>query len=331
VLGFCVAAFITVPRIAHAQNEALIQEAEGRFKEGLRLQDAGDAEGARRSFAQAYGVLKRPNLLLNLAQAEQLTGHLVEAITHYKTFAADRSVTPADRETARQRTAELDAQVGHIRIDSPSGAEVSIDGQPLPGRAPLGDPLDVSPGPHSVEARLGDRKKSVSVSSDAGQTATASIDLGSPSAPVVAVPLPVKAEWWGTPVKAGPSSEKVTTILTLGVGVAAGLVVGITMQVAAGAQASSIVKLQNGGDPGGPCTGVMQMPGSQCAQLAIAENQEATDENIRTGALVGAAVCAAAAAVVWLAWPDAKRIQNGWHVVPLVAPGAAGVGFVTTL
>jgi hypothetical protein len=185
---------------------------------------------------------------------------------------------------AGPRIARAQPQVVHIRIDAPSGAIVSIDGQPLPDKAPLNDP---------------------------------------PPAPVVVVPLPARAEaeWWGrsVPMQAGPSSEKVTTMLTLGVGVVAGLALGISWHVAAGVQASSIVKLQNGENPGGP------------AQIASAENQEATDENIRTGALIGAGVCAAAAAVVWLVWPDPKGVQSSRHVLPLVAPGMAGIGFVTAL
>src|ERR1700733_5199048 len=96
-LGVAVAAVAIAPRTVWAQTQTESQEAEARFKEGLRHHDTGDEEGARLSFLEAYSVLKRPNLLFNLARAEQLTGRFVDAISHYKAFAADSTVDPADR------------------------------------------------------------------------------------------------------------------------------------------------------------------------------------------------------------------------------------------
>src|ERR1700677_4063020 len=101
---------MAAPPRALAQTEQATKEAaESQFKEGLRRLDAGDEEGARRSFFSAYGVLRDPSILFNLASAEQLTGHPVEALQHYKLFVADRTVAGGDRETALERIVELTA------------------------------------------------------------------------------------------------------------------------------------------------------------------------------------------------------------------------------
>src|SRR5580704_986921 len=158
IVALLAAAILASPG-ALAQTELATKEAESRFKEGLAHHDAGDEEGARLSFLQAFSVLKRPNILFNLARAEQLTGHPVDAIGHYKLFVADNTVTGVDRETARKRILELSALVGHVIIEAPSGADLWIDGQMLPRKAPLGEPADVSAGMHTVQARLEDQTK----------------------------------------------------------------------------------------------------------------------------------------------------------------------------
>src|SRR5580698_7278112 len=70
---------IAAPPRALAQTDHATKEAtESQLKEGL--QD--------------------PSMLFNLAKAEELTGHLAEALQHYKLFVADRTVAGGDRETA---------------------------------------------------------------------------------------------------------------------------------------------------------------------------------------------------------------------------------------
>ena len=72
--------------VARADDTAVV-EAQARFAEGLELADAGKHEPARLKFQQAWAVFKAPAVLYNLARSEQLTGHDLEALEHFKLFA----------------------------------------------------------------------------------------------------------------------------------------------------------------------------------------------------------------------------------------------------
>lgn len=70
------------------------REAEARFQEGLARVKSHDFEAARVSFAQAYAVLHRPQILWNLALAEEKTARVVEALQHFRAVADDASAGP---------------------------------------------------------------------------------------------------------------------------------------------------------------------------------------------------------------------------------------------
>src|SRR4051812_24493479 len=100
VLGMVVGMALLVPAAARAQPpsskpaqpaapspaDTPLAEARARFNEGIILADAGNHEGARLKFNQAWGLLKSPAVLYNLARAEQLSGHPLEALEHYRLF-----------------------------------------------------------------------------------------------------------------------------------------------------------------------------------------------------------------------------------------------------
>jgi hypothetical protein len=326
-------ATLTAP--AYGQSDVATKEAEARFKEGLKRHDAGDEEGARLSFLEAFSVLKRPNILFNLARAEQLTGHWVDALTHYKLFVADNNVTGADRETARKRIAELTPLVGHVTVIAPSGADLWIDGQMLPRKAPLSEPADVSAGMHTVQARVGDQTKSVGISCQAGQTVTAKIDIEITGTPVVVVPMPGEG---GMPTPPPPPAEtphqykevtpgaKVATVVVLGVAAVGLLGAGIGLEAAASSANSTASTdrsaIQKGSSSTSQCLNAAT-PG--CSQLASEASSHVTDSNIATGMFVGAGALAAAAVITWIAWP--KKTVETARVTPLVSPTMAGFGF----
>jgi len=126
------------------------------------------------------------------------------------------------------------------------------------------------------------------------------------------------------PVRYGASGEKIATTVVLGVAAVAAIGVGAGMQLAAAGEGNNVTTDQAGGNASSCLT-----PGTRCTQLSNATNAEVMDENARNGALIGAGVLAAAALVVWVAWPNSRVIESGPHVVPLVSPGVAGLGFVT--
>ena len=80
-------------------------------EEGLELADAGKHEPARLKFQQAWAVFKAPAVLYNLARTEQLTGHDLVALEHFKLFlkvgASDSKITDAMRDKAKQNVTEL--------------------------------------------------------------------------------------------------------------------------------------------------------------------------------------------------------------------------------
>jgi hypothetical protein len=317
-----------------AQTADAVKEAESRFKEGLKRHDAGDEEGARLSFLQAFSVLKRANILFNLARAEQLTNHPVDAIGHYKLYVADSTVTAVDREAARKRIVELSALVGHIVIDAPSGADLWIDGQMLPRKAPLGEPADAAGGMHTVQARSGDQTKTATVACSPGQTVTVKIEIEViPGTPLVVVPMPGEGEPSPAPL---PTQEKpfhyetqgakVVTMIALGAG-AVGLLAGGIGLEAAGSSASSTgttdrAALQKGGTSTSVCTGSTSMA---CSNLASENASASSDRNAAVGLFVGVGVVAAALGVTFAVWPKTKVFDG--QVSALVSPTMKGLTF----
>ncbi len=334
LLGLAIAC--TSPRLARAQSETETQEAEARFTEGLREHDLGNEEASRLKFVEAYSVLKRPNLLLNLARAEHLTGHFVEAITHYKAFVANSASDAADRETARKRIVELNALVGHILIDAPRGADVSIDGQPLPGKTPFAEPADVSAGPHTVQAQLGSQAKMTGVSCVAGQTVTAKIEIDVGAVPLPSVVAPtsgpggLEPEESRAPVRHVASGGKIATTVVLGVAAVAAVGVGVGMQLDATSKSNALnaddaaIEGLNG-NPASFCANQSQH--SPCPDKATQANALKTDENVRTGAFIGAGALALAGMLAWVVWPNDKAVA-ATRFVPMISPQVAGLEWV---
>src|SRR5690606_21392285 len=136
--------------------------------------------------------------LFNLARAEQLTGRDLEAYDHYRQFLAfgdDPKVGEAQRERAREHVAELEKKLGHIDVEAPAAARVTVDGKPVEDRAQT---VTVVPGRHVVEATLGDKVKSTSVESAAGATVKATLafesDPGDSSITGSATPPPTEGD-----------------------------------------------------------------------------------------------------------------------------------------
>ena len=170
-LTLALASVPLLPSVARA-DDAAVAEAKKRFDEGLELADTGKHEPARLKFQQAWSVFKAPAVLYNLARSEQLTGHELEALEHFKLFlkvaATDVKVTDAMREKARQNVIELSPKVGQVDIDVPPNARVSVDGKPL-DETPK-EPVPVQPGRHRIEATFEGKVKSVSVECAAGES-----------------------------------------------------------------------------------------------------------------------------------------------------------------
>lgn len=196
---------VLAPARALAQEDpAVTAEARKRFQEGVKLFDEKKYELARAAFLQAYALKKHPDVLLNLAQAELVSGKPFEAAGHFKEFLRDpATASHAKRPEAEKGLADARARIGRIQIAvDVADAEVFLDGKKV-GTSPFGEPLDVAPGPHVVEAKKGDKTGSQGVLAAEGKITMAQFNLGGGGA-VAPVPVPTPA---GEPKKDPPATE----------------------------------------------------------------------------------------------------------------------------
>ena len=132
-------------------------------------------------------------MLFNLARAEQLSGHNVEALRHYRQFAksSDPKITAAQREQADASATELVSKVGQLAIEAPAGATIVVDGERVEGD--LAEPVPVAAGTHVVEASSGGTTKRESATCAIGATAHVSFIEAPSRVEAPAAPAPLAA------------------------------------------------------------------------------------------------------------------------------------------
>jgi hypothetical protein len=179
-------------RYAAAQEkDAVTEMAKRRFQEGVKFFDQKRYEEARAAFLQAYALKHHPAVLLNLAQCELRSGHHLEAARHFSAYLRDPPAngTSGERSDAEKGLSSARAKLGRIQVSVTSGAEVLVDGENV-GTSPLPEAVDSAPGNHTVEARLGGRSTSTSVTVTVGRSATATLSLEGGSPPIAPLPPP---------------------------------------------------------------------------------------------------------------------------------------------
>ncbi|MFI5301683.1 MAG: PEGA domain-containing protein [Polyangiales bacterium] len=156
---------------ARAEMDADTKEAKVLFEDGVKLYRDGHFEEARVKFKAAYGLKKRPSILLNLARAELQTKRPLDAAAHFRELLAMSDAKPEDREDARAGLTDAHKQLGVVTIEAPDGSALTIDGEAR-GTTPV-DPIDVIPGSHSVTIKApGGRVTTEKVTLMMGQTTT---------------------------------------------------------------------------------------------------------------------------------------------------------------
>lgn len=311
-------------------DEAADRDARARFDEGLARVRASDFEGARVSFAQAFAVLHKPDILWNLALAEEKTQHPLEALLHFKEYIHEAPANGTDREHARKHIIELSALTGHIEVVAPPGAAITVDATRPLGFAPLTDTVDVMPGRHSISAQLGAQSKTLGVETVAGETARADLmELAPTPPPPAAAPAPpgpgagdAQAPPEPPPSGEQPISSRMTTpqlvtVIALG-GAAvttAALALGFGVSSNNDASRASGLRTQNPSCYGSTSTG--------CQDLASTVNAQHTDYVVSSGLWVTSAVLLAGTAAAYFLWP--KSQTSSVVAAPAVGPGSAGV------
>lgn len=296
-------ALTAAPRPARA-DDAAVAEAQRRFGEGLDLADAGKHEEARLKFQQAAAVLKAPSVLFNLARAEQLTGHDLEAVDHFRQFLRasehDPKITDAMRDKARQHIGALSAKLGQIEVDVPAGARVTVDGAPAP-EAPS-EPVAVKPGRHVVEATFEGRVKSVTVDAAAGAVAKATIVFEAGGARDAA---PAAGGPFTEPPPASPSRPDMTRFVVGGAIGAAGLV-GVGLGVGFGL--SSQGSKSDAEDIRRANPGLCALPATAaCAAYDEKRSDAESAATISTVGYVAGGLLVAGAVATVLLWPRAAE------------------------
>jgi hypothetical protein len=320
------------PSLARADDVTAPSDAGAALgREGAEALAKGDYDAARLAFAQAYAVDPQPATLLRLAVAETKGGHPLDAIAHVRRWlqASPAQAAPGDREAAEALLAEDAAKVGHVRVEAPAGAQISMDAGAPVGIAPLSAPLDVAPGRHVLAARLGSASASTVIAPGPGETVVWQIQFERvapaqappPSPAVGAMPRPALAV---IPPARPPRKPRVTirwgVSASLFVGGLASLAIGGGFLVASSDENSkwAVLDQVTGYCPQPPST-------SQCAQLKTAADLRAENQNVAVGFGVAGGALIVAGVTTFIFWPaprgDAPRVD----LAPLLAPGVAGL------
>ncbi|MBX3202487.1 MAG: tetratricopeptide repeat protein [Labilithrix sp.] len=325
---------------ATSAEDSVTLEARARFEEGIKLAEAGDHEAARLKFNQAWALLKNPAILYNLARAEQLSGHLVEALEHYRQFAKmppDPKVTDAQRQRVAETITELSKKVAQIAIEAPPGARVTVDGRLIdPGNT---DPIPVTSGKHVVESIANGKVKSVTVDCKVGVITKATLterpapppDEGSASRTLyddVTVPPPEEEApgFWTTGRAVGLGA------FGLGLaGVGAGIAFHMSAQTAeenATAIRQTLPEPRTSACSPGPNAEANRVA---CAKLQTETGNQNTRGDLRTAFLIGGGVLAVGGAVLFLvSTPDEKPTTGKARVIPFASAREGGLAVVGT-
>jgi tetratricopeptide (TPR) repeat protein len=137
---FALAFALAFARDAHAQSAPLRPALQQRFEHYLAEAQAayarGDSAAAIISLEHAYGISPVPMLLFNIARAEELAGHLSNAIDYYDRFLA---TNPPAEQADGARSARANAQAS-LDAQHPQ----ANGGRPSSG-APHGGPSHTAP------------------------------------------------------------------------------------------------------------------------------------------------------------------------------------------
>jgi len=135
------------------------EEARKLFKEGNRLNAAGDHRGALNRYIKARALYPSYKIDLNIAATLYSMGRLTHAVVYYERF-LERAGGQADRQamvTARAKLRELRARLASLTVScAERGARVTVDGKVI-GITPLPRRVYLSPGAHHVVVIKGER------------------------------------------------------------------------------------------------------------------------------------------------------------------------------
>ena len=343
--GGLVAAFLGFASTGHAADPTNVREAEGRFREGVRLMAAGKADDARLRFAEANALVRSTDILWNLIAAEAQSGHYADALNHARQFVREPKAPENEvAETNVKTIPEAAAKVGQVEVEAPTGTQIELDSRERAGHAPLLDPFAVAPGDHQVVAMVGAEREVRDIHVSAGETihlafgklaqakgSAVESPLPSPHEAVPPSPEPRTAEAPAlapslSPAHADHASTPVAGArlwMTVGLGTGA-VALGVTSAVffsVAHSSHDAATALQRS-LPSGACPSA---PG--CALLRSDLGAQNDYFAVGTGLAIGATAAAVGALVSWFVLPPhaERRSARAFVIAPSVHPSRAGL------
>lgn len=264
-------------------------------------------------------------------QPPRVNGGQVETLKRLRAFARDASpkISQADREAALQRIDELAAKVGHVSVDAPTGAVVTVDGIEE-GDTPLPGPLDMPPGTHAVVVRMGTASRASRVQPRAGETIAVNVsfdgpgDHGSPPEVTAGIsPAPVSPA--AAPLELEPEHASHRTRTAVVASLTGGALLGTALGsgfVVAARGATYTARSATLGPSGDACA---QSGSLRCTHVNPASGASGRDTSAAVVSLAGAAALAATGLAVWHFWRKPSDAKSMWFA-PTVAHKGATVG-----
>jgi hypothetical protein len=309
-LAFAVA---TAPAVA----EPLPADGKWWFEEGTAALKRHSYEEALSDFGRSLAIARRGSVLRGMALAEWHLGKRIDAMKHLRE-ALQSSTLPAElREAAKQDFDEAYKATGHVEIDAPQGANVTVDGQAV-GTAPLADSLDVEVGARTIEARLGDWVGHTELDARPGVLAHVTLVAQSPepAAPPAASQgqaaapeaPPREPRSSGRPTNGGGSPETFWTGRHL-----AGALVGMAGVVSLVASSAYFIQWAADRDHGASLSCGGMSDGHVCAALSEAHSAQRADV-YTVWTLVGVGALGVVSGGALLFWPGGSKPQVGLSV-----------------
>lgn len=160
-LLICLTGLVAAPDPAFAQggappSKAAIDEAKRRFQRGRELYEENDFQGALVEMRRAYELAPTYRLLFDIGQVYYQLQDYPNALRAFTQFLQDgrSEIAPQQREEVQREIEKLKGRVATLRITATHpDAEIAIDDVPV-GKAPLPEPILVSPGRRKISATL---------------------------------------------------------------------------------------------------------------------------------------------------------------------------------
>ena len=295
------------------------------FNKAEQTKDPQLYEAAYLQFVQSYAVYPSDIVLWNLSVAEVMTHRYVDGLKHLRSYDDHKHILAQPNHPERVLLMGFLEQAtratGHIEIDAPSGARLQVDGAEI-GWAPLAAPVDVTPGPHAVDAVLAVGKTlHAELTAPAGETKH--VMLSEPASPAGSAVPSVGPAPSGSSSPSAQAPESVArtpwpppagtlVIGTVGV-IAVGLGVGFAVDSSSKNDSAAASRGTN------PCAAPLSVA---CVTTRAAISGSQSSAAVSTGLYVGGGV-ALGAAVLW--WVLAPRKRETVNMVP--SAGAHGAGF----